>query len=339
MKEFNFNTLRNLPVPERWIENALSIPEREEAPVVVPFWKKPRFIATAASLLLVTALSIALFLSMGGKSPVPVKPDSKPSATEIIWSTNAGGETVATEVVPADGQDQPHPTEPQSALQRLIDRVFGATDSTAPTESADRSGRTHPTSHTAPAERGRANSPAKPAPTEGGKPAVIPTAPRQGEVTEPPVTPTEPPAATEAIKPTERQPYEPQQPPTATPWNPSYPSEAPTEATGEQPTGPPQPVQPSQKRRVLYVSIPQEAVPSDGVIYCSLTVDGEVLGDEDRYAEARRMTFLAYGAKYTYYYVISDYVTIPAAAEGKTATYEVYDRGGKRLQSGSYQLR
>ena len=51
------------------------------------------------------------------------------------------------------------------------------------------------------------------------------------------------------------------------------------------------------------------------------------------------MTFLAYGAKYTYYYVISDYVTIPAAAEGKTATYEVYDRGGKRLQSGSYQLR
>ena len=37
MKEFNFNTIKNLPVPEQWIENALVIPETEEQkPAVVP---------------------------------------------------------------------------------------------------------------------------------------------------------------------------------------------------------------------------------------------------------------------------------------------------------------
>ena len=125
MKEFNFNTIKNLPVPEQWIENALAISETEEQkPAVVPlsnghceesaepmtrqsqlFWRKPRFIALAASLVLVTALSISLFLSMGSKPPIAVKSDSKPDSTQIVWSTDEYGATVATEVVviPKDG--------------------------------------------------------------------------------------------------------------------------------------------------------------------------------------------------------------------------------------------
>ena len=31
MKKANFNTLKNLPVPEKWLENALAVPEKEEA--------------------------------------------------------------------------------------------------------------------------------------------------------------------------------------------------------------------------------------------------------------------------------------------------------------------
>ena len=134
MKEFNFNTIKNLPVLERWIENALAIPETEEQkPAVVPlsnvhceesaepmtrqsqpFWRKPRFIALAASLVLVTALSISLFLSMGSKPPISVKSDSKPDSTQIVWSTDEYGATVATEVVvvPKDGdQNGTAPTE------------------------------------------------------------------------------------------------------------------------------------------------------------------------------------------------------------------------------------
>ena len=72
MKSFNFDTLQNLPIPEGWIENALSIPEQEEQkPALIPFWRRPRVIAAAASLILVSALSIALFLSMNN-APVPV---------------------------------------------------------------------------------------------------------------------------------------------------------------------------------------------------------------------------------------------------------------------------
>jgi|GEM_PF-955310 len=319
MKNFNFNSLQNLPTPESWIENALNIPAKEEQkPAVIPFWRKPRVIAAAASLILVSALSVALFLSMNN-APVPVKPNSKQASTEIVWSTDANGETVATEVVIVpDTADRQDPTQASESPSRLSPER----DPDAPAA---------PTSST---ENGRRT------PTEGGKSPAAPTAPQAPGSTESFDSPTEQYNPTEAIKPTEKQPYEPQQPPTATPWIPSYPSEAPTEACGEQPTGPPQPVQPYPKRRVLYVSIPQEAVPSDGAIYCRLyAADGEAFGDEDRYAEARRMTFLAYGTKYTYYYVISDHITIPAAAEGTTVAYEVYDSSGNLLVSGSYLLR
>lgn len=354
MKEFNFNTLRDLPVPESWIENAFAIPENaDREPASIPFWRKPRFIATAASLLLVTALSVGLFLSMGGKTPVPVKPDAKPSATEIIWSTNASGETVATEVVPADGQVQPHPTEQKSTLQRLIDRVLGTGDAPSPTTAPGTDRRdapspttspgtnrrgASPTTSQSPTQSGRANPSQASRPSDGIKPAET-TAPI-ASLTEPEVTPTEPPVSpTDAVEPTERQPYEPQMPPTESPWVHPYPSEGPTEACGEQPTDSQQTIQPLLKRRVLYVSIPQAEVPSDGVIYCILTVDGAVLGEDDLYADERRMTFLAYGTSYTFYYVISDHITIPASAEGKTATYEVYDSSGNLLKTGSYQLR
>ena len=33
MKKANFNTLKNLPVPEKWLENALAVPEKAEATV------------------------------------------------------------------------------------------------------------------------------------------------------------------------------------------------------------------------------------------------------------------------------------------------------------------
>ena len=341
MKEFNFNTLRDLPVPESWIENALAIPEREAAKTAaVPFWKKPRTIATAASLLLVSALSVALFLSFGTGSPVKVK--SSPSATEIVWSTDAFGETVATEVVIVsenpdsstnDGEKQDHtlPTEPKSAITSVIDRIFG-TDHTAPTTAtgSDRSGRTSPATKNSPTENGKTSPTNKPDPSEGDRPTE-----QQAPVpTEPPTPPTERPTQVPQ-RPTEAD----WEPPTAVPWYPDYPTESPTESGGEQPTTAPPPIGKHSRKRLLYVSIPGESVPSDRSVYCKLlTEDGALLGEYDLCAEERRMTVLASGEKYTYYYVITDYIAIPDEAEGSTAVYYVYDSSGNIIVTGNYQL-
>lgn len=340
MKDYNFNALQNLPVPVSWIENALSIPEKvDRETAAVPFWRKPRFIATAASILLVTALSVGLYLSFGTGSPVPVKP----SATGSVQSTDADASEFSDTSTGGDRQDNTEPTEQKSAFDRIVERIYDSRHNTSPTTStgSDRRGRTSPTTKASPTESGRRNPSQKPGPSGGNKPAattapIVPATEPGVTPTEKPIPPTEKPVsptASPTVRPTERQPYEPWYPPTEMPW------EQPTESPWEQPTRPQEPIHHNPKRRVLYVSIPQEEVPSDGNIYCRLTVDGEVLGDDDPYADGRRMTFLAYGTSYTFYYVISDHIAIPAAAEGKTATYEVYDSSGNLLKTGSYQLR
>ena len=234
MKEFNFNTIKNLPVPEQWIENALAISETEEQkPAVVPlsngyceesaepmtrqsqpFWRKPRFIALAASLVLVTALSISLFLSMGSKPPIAVKSDSKPDSTQIVWSTDEYGATVATEVVviPGDGdQNGTAPTEKRSAIEQFFENVFGTDDRTTPTApsgqngASSQNGRTPQSPSAAPQSPTAAPSPVTPDPT---------AAPRPIE-TDPPHEPETAP---------------PEEPPTTAPWEPIW--DDPTEPPG-----------------------------------------------------------------------------------------------------------
>lgn len=199
MKNFNFDTLRDLPTPEGWIESALRIPEEETQPAVIPFWRRPRVIAAAASLILVSALSIALFLSMKN-TPVPVKPNHQQASTEIVWSTDASGEAVATEfvIVPgvADRQNATQASESPSRLSPGRDPV----NPTAPTFSTESNRRS---------------------PTESGKPS---------SPTEKPVSPAAPPTEQIAPRPTEA----PQEPPTATPWfPPTEAEEPPTEAAWE----------------------------------------------------------------------------------------------------------
>ena len=209
MKEFNFNTIKNLPVPEKWIDNALSIPEAGEQRLAAvplsnghseepaepttrpsqPFWRKPRFIAMAASLTLVTALSIALFLSMGNKPPLAAKSDSKPDATQIVWSTDEYGATVATEIVVVpddDDQNGTQPTEKPSALSRFFENVFGDSDRTSPT---------------APSGQGGENrtSPTTPSGQDGRTPQSPSAAPQQPTASPSPVTP-DPTAAPQPIE-------------------------------------------------------------------------------------------------------------------------------------------
>ena len=350
MKKANFNTLKNLPVPEQWIEKALAIPETEEQkPVAVPFWKKPRFIATAASLVLVSALSVGLFLTIGGKSPVAVKP----SSTEIVWTTDANGETVATEivVVPADNdrQDGTQPTEQKSGIVRFFERIFGIDDNTAPTTApgSGRGGRTSPT------ESGRTVPTTKQVPTESGTPSVKPT--ESDDPAEPPTEattedngeviihgpggweyekPTKSPDPT--ISPTESPAPHPTTPPTATPWV------NPTEPSWENPTTPAQP-NPTQSRYkesivINYVStFTISAINKDGgAVYCRIyDSSGNSYGDSDRYSDQHLAALsLTYDSR-TLSYTPRDYGILP---EDGYYSYEFYTRSGKSLITGNAYL-
>lgn len=324
MKEFNFNTIKNLPVPEQWIENALAIPETEEQkPAVVPlsnahceesaepmtrqsqpFWRKPRFIALAASLVLVTALSISLFLSMGSKPPIAVKSDSKPDSTQIVWSTDEYGATVATEVVviPGDGdQNGTAPTEKRSAIEQFFENVFGTDDRTTPTTpsgqngASSQNGRTPQSPSPAPQDPTAAPSPVTPDPT---------TAPRPIE-TDPPHEPeTAPPEEPPTTAPWERPPDEPTEPPvyhatiTSSIFKPTY-------GLGEKDTIP---------------------------VYCKiLSTDKSVLyGDPDLYSEQHRAIITENNpGTLKFAYTPADLGILPA--DGKYYC-EFYDENGRRLR-------
>ncbi len=81
MKKVNFNQLKNAKTPESWIENAINIPQRNKK--FIPFYLKPYFIASAASVVLCCALSLFVFANLG--NDVSVLPVSNP--TDSITST------------------------------------------------------------------------------------------------------------------------------------------------------------------------------------------------------------------------------------------------------------
>ena len=309
MKKANFNTLQNLPIPENWLENALAIPETEsQKPAAVPFWRKPRFIAMAASLALVSALSIALFLSFGNKPPVAVRSTS----TEIVWSTDENGATVATEivVVPADDdrQDSTEPTGAKSGIARLIERLFGTESNPSPT-TATGSGRRNPTTIPNPTERGKSFV----KPTESEKPdPVIPTLPTEHPnlpVTE---TPTEPL-------------YE---EPTEQPWLPDNP----TESDWEDPTTSPWAMQSS-----IYVSLIIDDVPQDELLYCKFVScsSEKVYGEYGDFDDERLMIQVRKTDRYSYYYYdCSEHFKVPYTFEADECIYYVYDSEGNILRTG-----
>lgn len=249
MKKANFNTLKNLPVPEGWMEKALAIPEAEEKKAVVPPWRRKGAAALAASILLVTAVGAALFLSIG-RSPVTVKP----SATEATLA--AVTETVGDPTAPSE--------QTSEAPSAAATEAFIPTASTEPTTPSARNG-------TAPSQAPTAKPTvpaAKPtAPAENPTvPAIAPTqpsttAPTQATIWEPP---TEPPT------------------PTATPWD------QPTEVTWEHPTSAPTEA-PTRLRTVVTTIPRGSLPPDKKVYCRIELPDGTVLGDYDLFAKEREM--------------------------------------------------
>ena len=265
MNKMNFRNLENLQVPDELMEKLLAIPETaEDKPAGIPWWRS-RYVVAAASLVLVSALSLLLYLNFGVKPPVEVKPSAP--ATEIVWSTDENGETIATEIVvvpdSTTGQDGTQPTEPKSGIQQLIEQIFGTENpspTTAPDSGSDR-GRTNPTTKPNPIDGDRTNPTTKPGSNEGGK-TDPPTKP---DPLNPPALPTQPPDDPEPVEPTE-PPDDPE--PVETTEPPDDPPD-PTEPPDVEPVEPTEPPYTDTISDLVYIG----EIPDGSVIYCWLYDD------------------------------------------------------------------
>lgn len=105
----NFNVIKNLEVPESWIENAVNIPKtaKKRKKLIL----NPYLIGTAASLVFVVALSCIMFFSNRQKTN-PISYQSELNNTQpTSLSTNVSGTDAHNEQQPTTAFDEEKNTE------------------------------------------------------------------------------------------------------------------------------------------------------------------------------------------------------------------------------------
>ena len=106
MKNINFHSLKNTPVPEELKKSVIAVPERSGTKRKVYPGRMIRFAVAAAFLAVITAVSVLLFMNIGN-APIPVMPAATEGAQAPSGHTEKPSQPTATE--PAD------PTRPPSA--------------------------------------------------------------------------------------------------------------------------------------------------------------------------------------------------------------------------------
>ena len=106
MKNINFHSLKNTPVPEELKKSVIAVPERSGTKRKVYPGRMIRFAVAAAFLAVITAVSVPLFMNIAN-APIPVIPAATEGAQAPSGHTEKPSHPSATE--PAD------PTRPPSA--------------------------------------------------------------------------------------------------------------------------------------------------------------------------------------------------------------------------------
>jgi hypothetical protein len=178
--EKDFRQLKDLRTPEEWIENALLIPQKKNKP---PFLLRPSVIGAAASLLIIAAAALTLFLNLRQLSePTPQK------VLQIATTTDTSA--TAKETVHTTQTATTQPTAVSSSPSTAAVSQAASLSQTAPAVS--------PT--------GSSNSSSTPLPTV--KPTVSPTvSPTASPTVKPTGSPTVPPTVKPTAVPTEPATY------------------------------------------------------------------------------------------------------------------------------------
>lgn len=209
MEDKNFDSLKNLKAPDKWIENALNIEKvhanvqaQEKKPVF--FIRYSRQLAAVACLVLVCTISLFVALNKGDNNVLVVDPNSGNTQTEK--NDVNGNETENSSDVKKPDNKKDKNKKPHSIIESILNNLNGG----APHEGTENEESTQKPTHPQNEDSHK--------PTQ--KPATGPTKPSQGEV-EPTDTPEN---TTPVVKPT--TPHAPpatQAPPTQKPTKPSTP--------------------------------------------------------------------------------------------------------------------
>ncbi len=204
MSEFNFDNMKNVDIPDSWIEGALKVPKNIQRPT--PFLKHSKIIAFAASIVLVCSISVALFFVTNDN---PVVPPIKYDETECNTfahkkdSTveNSVGETTrethknnkSTEVVQSDVETVLESSTENKKPTSFKPEKTEPTEVTKPTtnvstEKDEDDGRIPSNPDSAPDSKPDSN-PNKPRPTQSGGKPTTPPATENGEQESPPDPP------------------------------------------------------------------------------------------------------------------------------------------------------
>lgn len=282
MKNINFDALTNIKAPDAWIENALDIPATVEKKKPILFFKHGRIIAAVACLILVSVVSVTIYLTSDRIVP-PIDPDYNATEASIsadMTDTPEGQDTTTNK----EQNKQPDnavvlPTGPHEAIEPTED-----SSSAKPTQSAT----TKPENPQTPTER----------PIIGPTQPVEPSEPAQP--TEPPfVSPTEDETPTE---PSEDDPMFPSVPPI------DIPTEAPTAKPTEEPTD-----EPTEKPTEHPANNFPEGTDCSGVtkisnltgqnrVYCIVTdPSGNQMGTADWFTDEHLATIYYQDGNYVYF--------------------------------------
>jgi len=84
VNKLNFNNLKNIDVPDSWIENALSVPEKHKK---ISFLSFSRIVAAVACFVVVGSASLSVFLFLNNTPDVPVSPQLPLASSSIERAT------------------------------------------------------------------------------------------------------------------------------------------------------------------------------------------------------------------------------------------------------------
>lgn len=119
MSEFNFDKMKNIDIPESWVDGALNVEIEQKYPI--PFLKYSKIIAFAASIVLVCSLSVALFFITNKNEAVPpIKNNETQCNTHVqISSTEIKNTENVTEKITQSDNTYSTETETQPVTEVL----------------------------------------------------------------------------------------------------------------------------------------------------------------------------------------------------------------------------
>ena len=193
MTEKDFRQLKDLRTPEEWIENALLIPQKKNKP---PFLFRPSVIGAAASLLIIAAAALTLFLNLRQL------PEPSP-ATVFQTVTSADTSAAVTETVQVASTSTTQPTAASSLSTAAVSQAT-ALPQPAPAVSPVLSPTVKPTVSppVSPTFKPTVSPTVSPTVKPTGSPTVPPTVKPTAVPTEPATYSTQPLTAPTEIKPT-----------------------------------------------------------------------------------------------------------------------------------------